>query len=186
MSAYEALAGCYDAFTGDVDYGRRADFLEKLMRRSRIPVRTVLDLACGTGTMTALLMERGYELIAVDGSADMLALAREKAAGRRGIPPLFLQQEMPGLDLYGTVEAAVCCLDSLNYLTRPRDLRRTLAGCGVLSGRGASRPSTSSAPAISGSWTARCSWTKRRTPTACGGRSTKSAANAVLTIWTFF
>ena len=126
MSSYEALAGYYDELTEDVVYNKRADFIEKLMGRSRIPVRTVLDLACGTGTMTAIFTRRGYELIAVDGSEDMLAVAREKAAGLPGEPPVFIHQEMPKLDLYGTVEAAICCLDSLNYLTSPRDLRRTL------------------------------------------------------------
>ena len=59
MSAYEALAAVYDALTGDVGYERRADYLERLFQKSRIPVRTVLDLACGTGSMTALLVERG-------------------------------------------------------------------------------------------------------------------------------
>ena len=126
MSSYEALAGHYDELTEDVAYTRRADFIEKLMNRSRIPVKTVLDLACGTGTMTAIFTRRGYELIAVDGSEDMLAVAREKAAGLPGEPPVFIHQDMPKLDLYGTVEAAICCLDSLNYLASPRDLRRTL------------------------------------------------------------
>lgn len=125
MSAYEALAGVYDALTEDVGYARRADYLEKLFKRSRIPVHTVLDLACGTGEMTAILTERGYELIAVDASPDMLAQAREKAAGLAGEPPVFLNQSMPELDLYGTVDAAVCCLDSLNYLTSPKDVQRT-------------------------------------------------------------
>lgn len=125
MSAYEALARAYDALTWDVNYARRADYIEKLFRRSRIPVHTVLDLACGTGEMTALLTERGYELIAVDGSPEMLARAREKAAGLAGEPPLFLNQEMPRLDLYDTVDAAICCLDSLNYLTSAKDVRRT-------------------------------------------------------------
>ena len=73
MSCYEALAGSYDALTEDVGYAKRADFLEKLLRRSRIPVKLVLDLACGTGTMTWLLTARGYEVIGVDGSEDMLA-----------------------------------------------------------------------------------------------------------------
>ena len=126
MSSYETLAGCYDALTEDVAYQKRADFVEKLLRRSRIPVHTVLDLACGTGSMTCILTERGYEMIAVDGSEDMLAAAREKAADLAGEPPLFLHQEMPRLDLYGTVDAAICCLDSLNYLTSPRDVQRTL------------------------------------------------------------
>lgn len=125
MESYSALAASYDALTEDVGYEARTDFVEKLFRRSRIPVRTVLDLACGTGTMTALLTERGYELIGVDGSEDMLLEAREKAQTLTGIPPLFLHQSMPELDLYGTVEAAVCCLDSLNYLTSPADVRET-------------------------------------------------------------
>ena len=126
MSAYEALAGVYDALTEDVGYERRADYLEKLFQKSRIPVHTVLDLACGTGGMTSVLTERGYELIGVDQSPDMLAAAQEKAAGLAGIPPVFICQSMPDLDLYGTVDAAICCLDSLNYLTDIRDLRRTL------------------------------------------------------------
>ena len=125
MSSYEALAGSYDALTEDVAYQRRADFIEKLLRRSQVPVKTVLDLACGTGTMTCLFARRGYEMIAVDGSEDMLSRAREKAEGLPGVPPLFLHQEMPKLDLYGTVEAAICCLDSLNYLTAPAEVQRT-------------------------------------------------------------
>ena len=125
MSCYEALASSYDALTEDVGYEKRADFLEKLFRRSRIPVKVVLDLACGTGTMTWLLTGRGYELIGVDGSEEMLAAAMGKSGSVQGVPPIFLHQSMPRLDLYGTVDAAVCCLDSLNYLTDPRDVQRT-------------------------------------------------------------
>ena len=125
MESYSALAASYDELTQDVGYEKRAAFVEKLFLRSHIPVHTVLDLACGTGTMTALLTERGYELIGVDGSEDMLLEAREKAQTLTGVPPLFLHQSMPDLDLYGTVEAAICCLDSINYLTRPRDVQRT-------------------------------------------------------------
>ena len=125
MSAYDALAASYDDLTVDVRYEKRADFIEKLFRRSRIPVHTVLDLACGTGAMTWLLTARGYELIAVDGSEDMLAAAMSKSGTVEGIAPIFLHQSMPKLDLYGTVDAAICCLDSLNYLTRPADVQRT-------------------------------------------------------------
>ena len=125
MSAYDALAASYDDLTVDVRYEKRADFIEKLFRRSRIPVHTVLDLACGTGAMTWLLTARGYELIAVDGSEDMLAAAMSKSGTVEGIAPIFLHQSMPKLDLYGTVDAAICCLDSLNYLTSPTDVQRT-------------------------------------------------------------
>lgn len=126
MSSYQQLALCYDDMTGDVHYEYRADYLEKLFRRSDIPVHTVLDLACGTGTMTWLLTERGYEMIGVDASAEMLAVAMTKSGDTAHVPPIFLHQSMPKLDLYGTVDAAVCCLDSLNYLTRPADVQRTL------------------------------------------------------------
>ena len=126
MSCYDQLAACYDELTGDVAYEQRADYLEKLFRRAAMPVHTVLDLACGTGTMTWLLTGRGYEMIGVDGSAEMLAVAMEKYGTVGGVPPIFLHQSMPRLDLYGTVDAAICCLDSLNYLTRPADVRRTL------------------------------------------------------------
>ena len=125
MSSYQQLAGAYDELTWDVGYEKRADFLEKLFRRSRIPVHTVLDLACGTGAMTWLLTGRGYELIAVDGSEDMLAAAMGKSGTVEGVAPIFLHQSMPRLDLYGTVDAAICCLDSLNYLTEPEDCRKT-------------------------------------------------------------
>lgn len=125
MDSYVSLAAVYDELTQDVGYEARTDFVERLFRRSRLKVETVLDLACGTGTMTALLTARGYELIGVDSSEEMLLEAREKAQGIAGVPPLFLHQSMPELDLYGTVEAAVCCLDSLNYLTDPRDVRET-------------------------------------------------------------
>ena len=126
MSCYEELAASYDSLTEDVEYRRRASFLQKLLGKSRIPVHTVLDLACGTGTMTCLLAEAGYEMIGVDQSEDMLAEAAGKQVSPEKIPPIYLQQSMETLDLYGTVEAAVCCLDSLNYLTDVRALRRTL------------------------------------------------------------
>lgn len=126
MSSYQALALSYDALTTDVGYRRRAEYLDRLFKKSRLPVHTVLDLACGTGTLTCLLAEMGYEMIGVDGSEDMLAQAQTKAMDVKGERPLFLHQTMPKLDLYGTVEAAVSCLDSINYLTDLRDLKRTL------------------------------------------------------------
>ncbi len=127
MESYAFLAASYDALTQDVEYSRRADFIEKLMHRASVPVRTVLDLACGTGTLTELFARRGYEMIGVDGSAEMLMQAREKFLDFDGVQPLLLNQSMPELDLYGTVDAAVCSLDSINYLTRARDVQRTFS-----------------------------------------------------------
>lgn len=123
---YQALAGCYDAMTEDVNYPAWADFLEKLFAREKRPVRTVLDLACGTGTMTFLLAHRGYEMIGVDFSPEMLAVAAEKQVEKGAIPPVFLCQSMEKLDLYGTVDACICLLDSLNHITRKSVLKEAL------------------------------------------------------------
>ena len=124
MESYEFLAGCYDQLTADVRYRAWADYLERHFARSAIPIRTVLDLACGTGSLTRILAERGYEMIGVDQSEEMLAQAAEKCRDVAGERPIFLHQSMEKLDLYGTVDACVCCLDSVNYVTRPAALRR--------------------------------------------------------------
>lgn len=124
MSAYDALAASYDGLMADGAYRRRAAFLERRLKKSPVPVHTVLDLACGTGTIACLLAQRGYEVLAADGSEEMLTQAAAKAEGLE-TPPLFLLQSMPRLRLARPVDAAVSTLDSLNYLTRDRDLRET-------------------------------------------------------------
>lgn len=115
MSCYSFLAPWYDSLTGDVPYGEFADFYEDQFRQQGGEFRLLLDLCCGTGTLTWELQRRGYEMIAVDSSPDMLMEAQAKASGS-GIAPLFLCQEAAGLDLYGAVDAAVCSLDGMNYI----------------------------------------------------------------------
>lgn len=127
MGSYEFLAGCYDALTTDVGYAGWADYMEKHFARCRIPVHTVLDLACGTGSLTRELALRGYELIGADRSQDMLCQAAEKCRDLPGEAPIFLHQSMEKLDLYGTIDACVCCLDSVNYVTRPKLLAKAFA-----------------------------------------------------------
>ncbi len=129
MSGYEALAGSYDALMTDGSYQARADFLERCFQGSAVPVKTVLDLGCGTGTIAWMLAERGYEVIATDASGEMLTQAMGKAAGcPPGFPPpLFVCQPMERLNLgRRRADAVVSTLDSLNYLTREKDLRETL------------------------------------------------------------
>lgn len=124
MSAYGALASSYDGLMADGAYRRRAAFLTRRLRKSPFPVETVLDLACGTGTIACLLAKGGYEVIATDASEEMLTQAAAKAASLER-PPLFLHQAMPRLRLARPVDAVVSTLDSLNYLTAERDLRET-------------------------------------------------------------
>lgn len=124
MSSYDFLAGCYDKLTYDVSYPAWADYIEAHFRRCGLPGNTVLDLACGTGSLTRELALRGYEMIGVDLSPEMLAEAAEKNRDVSEVPPIFLCQPMEKLDLYGTIDACVCCLDSVNYVTDPKKLQR--------------------------------------------------------------
>lgn len=126
MTQYSSLAGLYDCLTDNVSYEEYAAQIERLFRRYRQKPSIVLELACGTGSLTRLLAQRGYEMIAADISPDMLTVAREKC-GDLPVPPVFICQDMCELDLYGTVQAAVCCLDSVNYLTDRRQLRRAFS-----------------------------------------------------------
>lgn len=117
MSCYGPLAAWYDQLTGDVPYGDFADYYEELFYRDGGEFHTLLDLFCGTGTLTCEMARRGYEMIAVDASVDMLTQAQEKLDSMElPVAPMFLCQEAASLDLYGTVDAAYCSLDGMNYI----------------------------------------------------------------------
>ena len=116
---YSALAPVYERLGEEIDYASWADFIESCFQKylSGRP-SLVLDLACGTGRMTRELSGRGYDMIGIDGSAEMLSEACQKE--RKGI--LYLLQDMRSFELYGTVGAVTCCLDSVNYLLTEKDL----------------------------------------------------------------
>jgi len=115
--AYSALARWYDVLGDTVDYEGWADKLTSLFPEGA----SLLDIGCGTGNMTLPLARRGYDMIGVDLSCDMLAVAREKAM-EAGLDILFLQQNMTCLDLYGTVDGVICALDGINYLLSEDEL----------------------------------------------------------------
>ena len=129
MTAYGPLASGYDALTGDVPYNAFADWYEAAFARKGGAVQTVLDLGCGTGTLSLILAERGYEMICTDASAEMLSVFQQKLWDlEEGVQrPLLLCQRSEELDLYGTVDACICSLDGMNYLspeTLPEVFRR--------------------------------------------------------------
>ncbi len=123
MSGYAAFAAFYDHLTGDVDYKAIAEYLLSLFKLHRPEKNpdTLLDLACGSGSLTLELVKRGIDMIGVDGSDEMLMVASQKAE-KSGIPLMLLCQDMRALDLYGTVSGTVCILDSLNHLCSTKDL----------------------------------------------------------------
>lgn len=131
MTGYSAFAAFYDRLTTDVGYAQRADYLLSLFaRHGREKPALLLDLACGSGSLSLELAARGVDVIGVDASEDMLAAAMDKAV-QAGRSLLFLEQDMRQLDLYGTVEGAVCVLDSLNHLTATADLAEVFRRLGL-------------------------------------------------------
>ena len=125
MSAYETLAGAYDGLTRDIDYAGILDFLETVLHEENRHPKKVLDLACGTGSMSVLLAERGYQVIGADISEEMLTFAAQKAWNLEN-PPFFIHQPMQELCLPQPVDCVFCLLDSLNYVTEPEDVRETM------------------------------------------------------------
>jgi len=119
---YSELAPYYDRLNGGVDYDAWADFIASVLSGNGVSPRSVvLDAGCGTGQITVRLAEKGYDLIGVDRSPEMLSVARA-FADERGVSPLLVCQDLSGIDLYGTVSAAVSTLDTLNYLVDRSDL----------------------------------------------------------------
>ena len=120
MDAYKELAVSYDRLTNDVDYAAVVDFYQKILDREGVKPRTCVDLACGTGSVSVLLAEKGLDVIGVDMSEDMLTVAFDKASNMEN-PPRFVCQKLQELQLPKGVDLAVCALDSLDYITEPTD-----------------------------------------------------------------
>lgn len=121
MEAYGDFAKVYDMFMDNVNYEDWAAYLTERLKEYGIHDGLVLELGCGTGTMTELLAEAGYDMIGVDNSGEMLAEAMEKRA-ESGHDILYLLQDMQNFELYGTVRAIISVCDSMNYLTEEEDL----------------------------------------------------------------
>lgn len=124
MDAYSKFSEVYDALMEDVPYEQIAKLVHNKIEKYNIKNNIILDLACGTGTLTKALTEKGYDLIGVDASADMLQKAQEKNPG-----VLFLNQPMEEFELYGTVGTIVCSLDGINYLLDDESLYETFRLC---------------------------------------------------------
>lgn len=123
MEAYTSFASVYDQFMDNVPYAEWAEYLHTLMEEYQVEDGIVLELGCGTGTMTELLAGYGYDMIGVDYSEEMLDVAMQKRADS-GHDILYLLQDMREFELYGTVRAVVSVCDSINYITETKDLEQ--------------------------------------------------------------
>ncbi len=122
MSSYGVFAGFYDRLTSNVEYKKRADYFRTLLSAHGVKGGSLLDLACGTGRLLYEMATFGFDVIGVDASAEMLCIAQSHPKAGE-VKPLLLCQSMQTLDLYDTVDAVICSLDSINHLTSPQDVK---------------------------------------------------------------
>ena len=126
MEAYTDFADVYDTFMDETPYEEWCEFLNRILEEYKVPKGLVLDLGCGTGTLTEMLSQEGYDMIGVDNSEQMLAIAMEKR-DESGENILYLLQDMREFELYGTVRAVYSACDSVNYILEEEDLRRVFS-----------------------------------------------------------
>ena len=125
MEAYRNLAASYDRLTNDVDYEATVQFYMDILAREGVKPRTVADLACGTGSVTAILARMGYPVLGIDMSEEMLTEAAMKTMDLEPMPR-FACQKLQELKLPKAVDMAVCALDSLDYITNPDDCKEAI------------------------------------------------------------
>ncbi len=124
MDSYTGFANVYDQLMDNIEYDKWTDYIVKLFNENGLRDGIVLELGCGTGNITARLSDKGYDMIGVDNSYEMLQIAMEKKNDR---DILYLLQDMREIEMYGTVAGVVSVCDSINYLVDYKDLVTTFS-----------------------------------------------------------
>lgn len=123
MSGYSVFARYYDELTANIDYKKRAEYFHTIIKKFKTTKENILlDLACGTGSISEEMARLGYDVIGVDNSEEMLGIAIEKKFDS-GLPIQYLCQDMRKLDMFGTIDVTLCALDSINHLNCIDDVR---------------------------------------------------------------
>ncbi len=133
--SYDIFSGFYDRLTDNVEYEKRADYFCRLLSMCDIKSGILLDLGCGTGSMSVKMADKGYDVIGVDTSIGMLGVAQQKMY-ESGQKILFLNQPMQNIDLYGTVDCAICVLDGINHLDNSDEVRQTFEKVSLFMNKG--------------------------------------------------
>ncbi len=121
MNAYEGFAEVYDVFMDNIDYDKWVEYIFNIWKNFDINPKLVAELGCGTGNITGRLAAKGYDMIGIDISEDMLCVAKEKAE-RDNLDILYLCQDMKEFELFGTVDVVLSICDSMNYITDEEEL----------------------------------------------------------------
>lgn len=124
MSGYSAFARYYDQLTANIDYKKRGEYFHSIIQKFKTTKENILlDLACGTGSISEVMAGLGYDVIGVDNSDEMLGMAIEKKFDS-GLNIQYLCQDMRKLDMFGTIDITICALDSINHLASLNDVRK--------------------------------------------------------------
>lgn len=135
MDNYGSFASYYDLLTADISYHDRCEYFDMLIRRHGGKKGILLDLACGTGSLSEEFARLGYDVIGVDSSEEMLQAAFEKKL-ESGLNIQYLCQDMTELDMFGTIDVTVCALDGLNHLSDTEKLRTAIEKVALFCERG--------------------------------------------------
>ncbi len=122
---YEQFALLYDELMNDVPYDKWVEFTEESLQQADMKEAKILDVACGTGNVTLPLVQKGYDLIGVDLSEEMLTVAQQKLGGEGYFIP-FYQQDMRELDVPGEFDCVTIFCDSLNYVLQEDGVQKHL------------------------------------------------------------
>lgn len=133
--SYDDFSRFYDLLTDNVEYEKRADYFCRLLSMCGITDGILLDLGCGTGSMSLAMADRGFDVIGIDSSVGMLNAAQQKMS-ESGKQLLLLNQSMEELDLYGTVDCAVCVLDGINHLDSEESVREAFSKVSLFMNKG--------------------------------------------------
>lgn len=133
--SYDDFSRFYDLLTDNVEYEKRADYFCRLLSLCGIKEGILLDLGCGTGNMSFAMADRGFDVIGVDSSVGMLNAAQQKMF-ENGKRILLLNQNMQEIDLYGTVDCAVCVLDGINHLANKDEVKQTFSKVSLFMNQG--------------------------------------------------
>lgn len=133
MSSYSAFARYYDELTANIDYKKRGEYFHEIIKKFKTTNENILlDLACGTGSISEVMAGLGYDVIGVDNSDEMLGIAMEKKFDS-GLNIQYLCQDMRKLDMFGTVDVTICALDSINHLPSIEDVEKVFEGAAFFS-----------------------------------------------------
>lgn len=119
MESYKDFAQIYDLFMNDVPYKKWVLYLKRIWNKYNFNPKLIAELGCGTGNITIQLANKNYDMIGIDISEDMLAIAKQKS---EGLNILYLSQDITHFELYGTVDCIISLCDSLNYILKTNDL----------------------------------------------------------------